>query len=500
MSLRGEREAVLTILTRIREEGTYSHIAVKEMLDQCEREGMDRRQRAFVKRLTEGIIERRIEIDNVIRTYTKKGARIRPVIRDILRMGIFQILYMDAVPDSAACNEAVKLTKLSGKKELSGFVNGVLRTVAREKDKGIFAAAAREDGASSDPAALSRKYSMPEWIIRLWNEQRSEQDTRALLEALLEVRPVSIRFDDRCSAADIEKILAGMQEKGVTATKGHYHALCYELTGTDSVATLPGYREGLWTVQDESSMLVAEAAGLQGGETVYDVCAAPGGKSMHCASKLLALAKRAEEGAAAGEAAADRTDGSGGEPVAARTDGSAGEPAAAVKAGTVHAFDLSKGKTAQIMKNVRRMHLPNVVVSQRDALLPVPAEAGAADVLLCDLPCSGLGVIGRKRDIKYHVSPAQLEELAKLQKDILRSAVGYLKEGGVLIYSTCTINRGENEEIAAFIEKELGFTADPLAPHLPAGIPGIDGHMLQLLPHIHGTDGFFLARFIKKPA
>lgn len=470
MSLRGEREAVLTILTRIREEGTYSHIAVKEMLDQCEREGMDRRQRAFVKRLTEGIIERRIEIDNVIRTYTKKGARIRPVIRDILRMGIFQILYMDAVPDSAACNEAVKLTKLSGKKELSGFVNGVLRTVAREKDKGIFAAAAREDGASSDPAALSRKYSMPEWIIRLWNEQRSEQDTRALLEALLEVRPVSIRFDDRCSAADIEKILAGMQEKGVTATKGHYHALCYELTGTDSVATLPGYREGLWTVQDESSMLVAEAAGLQGGETVYDVCAAPGGKSMHCASKLLALAKRAEEGAAA------------------------------VKAGTVHAFDLSKGKTAQIMKNVRRMHLPNVVVSQRDALLPVPAEAGAADVLLCDLPCSGLGVIGRKRDIKYHVSPAQLEELAKLQKDILRSAVGYLKEGGVLIYSTCTINRGENEEIAAFIEKELGFTADPLAPHLPAGIPGIDGHMLQLLPHIHGTDGFFLARFIKKTA
>lgn len=470
MSLRGEREAVLTILTRIREEGTYSHIAVKEMLDQCEREGMDRRQRAFVKRLTEGIIERRIEIDNVIRTYTKKGARIRPVIRDILRMGIFQILYMDAVPDSAACNEAVKLTKLSGKKELSGFVNGVLRTVAREKDKGIFAAAAREDGASSDPAALSRKYSMPEWIIRLWNEQRSEQDTRALLEALLEVRPVSIRFDDRCSAADIEKILAGMQEKGVTATKGHYHALCYELTGTDSVATLPGYREGLWTVQDESSMLVAEAAGLQGGETVYDVCAAPGGKSMHCASKLLALAKRAEEGAAA------------------------------VKAGTVHAFDLSKGKTAQIMKNVRRMHLPNVVVSQRDALLPVPAEAGAADVLLCDLPCSGLGVIGRKRDIKYHVSPAKLEELAKLQKDILRSAVGYLKEGGVLIYSTCTINRGENEEIAAFIEKELGFTADPLAPHLPAGIPGIDGHMLQLLPHIHGTDGFFLARFIKKPA
>ena len=136
MNRLGEREAVLEILSGIREKGTYSHIAVKEMLDRCEREGMDRRQRAFVKRLTEGVIERRIELDEVLRRYTKKGARIRPVIRDILRMGIFQILYMDSVPDSAACNEAVKLTKACGKKELSGFVNGILRTAVREKEAG----------------------------------------------------------------------------------------------------------------------------------------------------------------------------------------------------------------------------------------------------------------------------------------------------------------------------------------------------------------------------
>ena len=462
MSARNEREAVLSILSRIREEGTYSHIAVREMLDQCEREGMDRRQRAFVKRLTEGIIERRIEIDNVIRTYTKKGVRIRPVIRDILRMGIFQILYMDAVPDSAACNEAVKLTRLSGKNELSGFVNGVLRTIVREKEKGVFDTAAGNTDDLTDPAALSRRYSMPEWIIRLWNEQLSEQDTQKLLEALLKVRPVSIRFDDRCSPEDRDKVLAGMREKGVQIEKGRYHPQCYYLTGTDSVAALPGYREGLWTVQDESSMLVAEAAGLRGGETVYDVCAAPGGKSMHCASRLLALAGDGEE------------------------------------PGIVHSFDLSKGKTAQIIKNARRMHLPNVAVRQRDALIPVPEETGAADVLLCDLPCSGLGVIGRKRDIKYHVSPEQLQELAELQQRILRSAEGYLKEGGTLIYSTCTINRGENEEIAEFIEKELGLIPDPLAPHLPAPVPGTDHNKLQLLPHIHGTDGFFLARFVKR--
>ncbi len=462
MNRLGEREAVLEILTGIREKGTYSHIAVKEMLDRCEREGMDRRQRAFVKRLTEGVIERRIELDDVLRRYAKKGARIRPVIRDILRMGIFQILYMDSVPDSAACNEAVILTKKYGKKELSGFVNGLLRNVVRDKDAGkLTADSAPAGGELSGTGELSRRYSMPEWIVSMWQEQLGEEETEKLLEALLKVRPVAIRFDDRCSQARREEILTQMAEKGVKAEKGHYLPYCYELTGTDSIQELPGYREGAWTVQDESSMMVAEAAGLAGGETVYDVCAAPGGKAMHCASKLLA-----------------------------GNDGASGK-------GTVHAFDLSKGKTAQILKNVRRMHLPNVIVEQRDALISVPEEAGKADVLLCDLPCSGLGVIGRKRDIKYHATPKQLAELAQLQKDILRSAVPYLKEGGVLIYSTCTINAGENSEIAEFIEKELGMCPDPLAPYLPETVPGIKGSQLQLLPHVHGTDGFFLARFVK---
>lgn len=482
MSRTGEREAVLEILTGIREQGTYSHIAVREMLDRCEREGMDRRQRAFVKRLTEGIIERRIELDDVLRRYTKKGARIRPVIRDILRMGIFQILYMDSVPDSAACNEAVKLTKAYGKKELAGFVNGILRTAVREKEAGRLLPAPEEasaeggnspaegsnaacTGAATDPAALSRKYSMPEWIVRMWQEQLGTEETAKLLASLLKIRPVSIRFDDRCSPACREEILEKMRLRGTGVEKGRYLPYCCYLTGTDSISELPGYREGLWTVQDESSMMVAEAAGLEGGEIIYDVCAAPGGKSMHCAGRLLVLEKGREEGKDTGE---------------------------------VHAFDLSKGKTAQILKNVRRMRLPNVIVQQRDARETVSEEAGKADVLLCDLPCSGLGVIGRKRDIKYHVTEKQLEELADLQKSILRSAVSYLREGGVLIYSTCTINEGENGRVADFIEKELGLTPDPLTGLLPGEIPGISGNRLQLLPHVHGTDGFFLARFVRK--
>lgn len=504
MGRTGEREAVLEILTRIRESGDYSHIAVKEVLDRCEREGMDRRQRAFVKRLTEGVIERRIELDDVIRKYTKKGVRIKPVVRDILRMGIFQILYMDSVPDSAACNEAVKLTKANGKKEVAGFVNGILRNVARGKDnllstqvlsgskqlpseEGTGAGTgSAENGtaASSDmtsPAGitlLSRKYSMPEWIIRMWNRQFSPEETEKLLASFLEVRPVTIRFDDRCSEEQRESILSQFAQMGVSVRKGHYLPYCYELTGTDSISKLPGYREGFWTVQDESSMMVAEAAGLAGGETVYDVCAAPGGKATHCAAKLLAMAEAAQE-----------------------VETGRNAKTAPLASGTVRAFDLSKGKVTLIEKNARRMHLSNLMAEQRDALAPVPEEEkGKADVLLCDLPCSGLGVIGRKRDIKYHVSEKQLEELQELQKKILTNAVRYLKEGGTLIYSTCTINRGENEEISAFIENELGLKPDALAPHLPADIPGIEkgseGNRLQMLPHVHGTDGFFLARFV----
>ena len=451
-----EREAALMILTRIREENVYSHIAVREMLDRCEKEGMDRRQRAFVKRLTEGVIERRIELGDVIRRHVRKGTRIRPVIRDILQMGVFQILYMDSVPDSAACNEAVKLTKEYGKKELSGFVNGVLRNVVREKENGTPESETAETGVES----LSHKYSMPEWIIRLWSDQLGQGETEKLLAALLEIRPVSIRFDERADEASVSGTIEEMVSRGVRAVKGQYFPYCYYLTGTDSLTSLPGYREGLWTVQDESSMMVAEAAGLSGGETVTDICAAPGGKSMHCASKLLKLG-----------------------------------------GGTVRAYDLSKTKAAQITRNANRMHLPNMVIGQRDALSPVPCgERGSADVLICDLPCSGLGVIGRKRDIKYHVTREQLGELADLQKKILKNAVCLLKEGGTLIYSTCTINQGENGDIADYIERELGLSPDPLAPHLPEGIAGISGdagNRLQLLPHVHGTDGFFVARFKK---
>ena len=266
----------------------------------------------------------------------------------------------------------------------------------------------------------------------------------------------------------------------------------YLIDDIGGVGALPAHAAGMFYLQEPSASCAVTILDPKPGMRVLDLCAAPGGKAAHCASKLLALADE--------QKVRDNSDSENGD--------------SETETGIVHAFDLSKGKTALIVKSANRMKLPNLKAQQRDALMPVPEEEkGSADVLLCDLPCSGLGVIGRKRDIKYHVSEKQLAELEELQKKILRNAVSYLREGGTLIYSTCTIHRGENEEMAAFIERELGLKPDPLAPHLPEGVPGIKGlpgtggetetagettaNCLQLLPHVHGTDGFFLARFIK---
>lgn len=476
---RNEREVVLEILTKIREDDVYSNIAVRQALDLCM--SMNARQRAFIKRLAEGVIERRIELDAVIRAHTRRGSRIRPVVRDILRMGIYQILFMDSVPDSAACNESVKLAGRNGMAGYSGFVNGVLRSIAREhaadmsaeRDRGRKRAHGPKESADTRhkdgegevrlaPGGHSleeeaAKASMPLWIAEMWERDLGPDRTLRLMRAFLEPRPVTVRVDERLSASEREQLLARLHEKGVRTEPGRFLPYAFNLYSTSRLNELPGFREGLWTVQDESSQMAAEALGLHGGEIVYDLCAAPGGKTMHCASKLEALGR----------------------------------------GGEVHAFDLSVRKTAQIRENVLRMRLDNVKILERDATEPHPEEAGAADVLVCDLPCSGLGVIGRKKDIKYRMKPEQLKDLSVLQRQILRAGIGYLKSGGTLLYSTCTIDRLENEEIAAYIEGELGLMPDPLQPCLPANVTGICGNQLQLLPCEQGTDGFFMAKFRK---
>ena len=471
-----EREIVLDLLMKTEHSGTHSHVLVRRALDRCG--DLEDAQRSFIKRLYEGTLERQIELDRIIDRHLKDPSiRLKQAVRCVLRMSLYQIYYMDAVPDYAVLNEAGNLLRRRGLAAQVRFVNGVLRTVLREKEAG-----ADPLDSQGEEAPLSVRYSMPPLMISIWEKQYGKEETEALLQSLLEIRPVTIRIDERLSQAQAEELIRGLKEAGADPQPAGLFPYARTIRGGGKVTGLPGFAEGLFTVQDLSSMTVAEAAGIGGGETIFDLCAAPGGKSVHCASKLLALAERE------------------------------GKPA-----GRVYAFDVSADKIRMIRENAQRMKTDNVICGVRDARSVSDQTSEKADIVLCDVPCSGLGVIGRKRDIKYHVSREKLTSLTYLQKEILRGAVRCVKKGGVLIYSTCTIHRAENEEMARFIQEELGFEPDPLFPHLPEelrkdfmswkphGSRGSlqlkrdpDGNMLQLLPHRHASDGFFVARFRRR--
>lgn len=530
-AIRDEREVVLLALLSHEQNQTFSNVLIRRTLDQCG--GMNASERAFIKRLLEGVIERRMELDSRIEELTGRSVnRLHPAIRQILRMGIYQICYMDAVPDSAACNESVRLAKKHGPARLSGFVNGVLRNAVRREeqaraesggskpqedehisgnsdpgyDSGDFeekspagqstlARGEEEEISLSEEAGQniekspagpesdwlrdsSRKYSSPGWLVQMWEQELGREEAELLMGALLEIFPVSARIRCGNSESDRQALLSSLRRAGVTVEKGRWHPDNIRLRKTSNLRKLPGFETGLWTVQDESSMLAVEAAGLKGNETVFDVCAAPGGKSFLAADLL---------GKRSGQAVDSEN---------AET-GSAGNPGIQT-AGVVCSFDLTRKKTEKIREGAGRLGIKNMIIKERDARVFFKEDEGRADVVFCDLPCSGLGVIGKKRDIKYRASLEGIASLQKLQREILRTAVRYLKSGGVLIYSTCTVSRMENEDNAAWIESELGLIPDDLQPFLPCPIPGTRGHMLQLLPHVHGTDGFFVARFRKK--
>lgn len=450
-AIRDEREVVLLALLSHEKNQTFSNILVKRTLDDCAR--MSVSERAFIKRLLEGVIERRMELDARIEQLTKRSVnRLHPAVRQILRMGIYQICYMDAVPVSAACNESVRLAKKHAPARLSGFVNGVLRNAAREENL--------------KEMDLSQRFSSPEWLVQMWEQELGREETEQLLGALMQIFPVSARIRHMDPGEDPSesrvRLIGQLRDAGAEVEEGRWLQDSIRLRRTSNLQKLPGFSQGLWTVQDESSMVAVKAAGLRGSETVFDVCAAPGGKSFFAADLL----------------------------------GEGCEPSGGI--GTVFSFDLSRKKTDKIREGARRLHIENIEVIERDARVFFPEDGEKADVVFCDLPCSGLGVIGKKRDIKYRASLEGIASLQALQREILANSVRYLKSGGVLIYSTCTISRLENDDNADWIESELGLIPDDLHAFLPESMPGIRGNRLQLLPHVHGTDGFFVARFRKK--
>ena len=458
------REIVLDTLLALEREGQYSSRLLRAVLDKYGY--LDVRDRAFIKRVTEGTLERQRELDYYLDHFSSVPVRkMKPLVRCLLRMSVYQLVYMDAVPDSAVCNEACKLAAKRKFGNLRGFVNGVLRNISRSTEN-----LPLPDEAEEPVGYLAVKYSMPDWLVELWLAEYGREITKNMLEGLLAIHPVSLRLRGNLTGEEREKLLSGLRERGVRLRERSYLPSVYLAENSGDLTELPGFAEGQWIVQDVSSALAVLAAGVKEGDLVVDACAAPGGKTL----------------------------------------------LAAERAGRVLSRDVSEEKAALIRENAVRMKAENLEIRVWDARVQDPSLLGKADVLLLDVPCSGLGVLGKKRDIKYHVSQEGLRELTGLQKEILRACAGYVKPGGTLVYSTCTINRAENQEMVRFLTEELGFLPESLEGVLPEKLLAQKCRVeelrkreelpedcltaeqraacIQLLPGYMEADGFFIAR------
>lgn len=417
------RELALDMLLAIDRDGQYSHLVLRDVLDKYQY--LSKQERAFLTRLTEGTVERMLTLDYVIDQFSKtKVKKMKPLIRELMRLSVYQIMYMDGVPDAAVCNEAVKLARKRGFSGLSGFVNGVLRSVAR----------GWKDVAFQNESV---RYSVPEWIIDGWNADYGRDVTEKMLEAFMQPAKITVRTNtQKCTPEELKDRLS---QEGVTVEAIEGISYAFALSGFDYLAGLGSFQDGWFYVQDISSMTVAHAADPKKGDYIIDVCAAPGGKSSHLAELL---------------------------------DGS----------GMVEARDLTEYKVGLIEENILRHDLHNMKAVQQDATLFDEASVEKADILICDLPCSGLGVIGRKSDIRYKMTAEKAHDLAALQQEMLDTVWKYVKRGGKLIYSTCTIHKEENEDnVAAFLQKHPQFTLV---------------EQRQIFP-MEGSDGFFVAKMIR---
>ncbi|MGN0158140.1 MAG: 16S rRNA (cytosine(967)-C(5))-methyltransferase RsmB [Brotaphodocola sp.] len=435
------REIVLDILLEILERGGYSHVILRQALEKYQY--LEKQERAFITRVTEGTIEYRLTIDAVLNQCSKvKVNKMKPVIRTILRMSVYQILWMERIPDSAVCNEAVKLAVKRRFQGLKGFVNGVLRTIVRQKDQFVF-----DD--------LSLKYSMPQWLIDMWSEQYSKETAEEICESFLKDVPTTVRCN--LVLASMETICASLDDQNVKYRLSSLsdHALLLEQY--DYLESLSAFQKGWIQVQDASSGFVGDIADPKPGALVLDVCGAPGGKSLHIADKLHGT-------------------------------------------GLVVVRDLTQQKIMMVEDNLERTGFTNIRAEVWDALEFDPEWEEKADIVIADLPCSGLGIIGKKPDIKYQATPEKLNDLAALQKEILSVVSRYVKPGGKLVYSTCTINKHENEDQCRWFLEQFPFDAVNIAGMLGTAVdePTMKDGYVQLLPGRYPCDGFFISCFCRR--
>ena len=441
------REAALT-LQEILYGGGYSSILVNRRLQEFP-ETVTERDRRLYTNLVYTVLEHLPTIDAGLEAWSSTPLRkLKPWVAVCLRLGLAQLLYMDKIPTSAAVHETVDLVKHSPYRGLAGFVNGVLRGALRAELR-----VPRPDSEKEPVRALSLEYDMPAWIVTLWRDAYGQEQAVNLLERSRGQKPLCCRCNTvKISPEELEEKLRA--DEAVAALRRSEilpEAFFLDYKGDLTRSSL--YREGFLSVQDESSMLAAMASGVRPGDQVLDLCAAPGGKSMVMAQLMQ-------------------------------------------NRGEIYSRDLHPHRTELIRKNAERLGLDCIHPQTADGLDPESVQPEAYDVVFLDAPCSGLGILRSKPDIKYHRSPEEQEALQKLQEALLENACRGVRRGGRLVYSTCTLNPAENESrIEAFLAFHPEFEPVDLEKELPF-LPECDRlwrKYLLLYPCREGRDGFFAA-------
>ncbi len=433
------REVSVEVLGRVLNQGAYSNIALNHAFSSA---SLEKEDVGLVTEMVYGTLKYLITIDDLLeRQMSMPLKKLEHKILNLLRISIYQLKYLDKVPSYAVINEAVELSKKFSKKA-SGFVNGVLRGYLRKKDEPIKFKNKEDE--------LSKTYSYPLWMIKLFQEQYGDK-AEEIMQGLNE-RP-SITFRVNQTKMDRETALASLIESGYDAVKTEISPYGIEITGGRNILQNQLYQQGILTVQDESSMMVAPLL-ISDSKSYMDLCAAPGGKATHLAE----LTKDQAE---------------------------------------VYAFDLYDNKIKLIKENQERLGLMSLTSSKHDAKLPMEKMNQTSNVLL-DAPCSGLGIIRKKPEIKYMKTREELVSLVTLQRELLENAASFVKEKGVLIYSTCTLNKEENEENARwFLENHEDFKALPISYGEKENFIYSSEGFLTILPG-KTMDGFFISRFIRK--
>ncbi|MCX7711935.1 MAG: 16S rRNA (cytosine(967)-C(5))-methyltransferase RsmB [Clostridia bacterium] len=443
------REVALKILFDINEKGAYSNISINKYLEGYELKEIDR---AFITELVYGTAKWKLTIDWIISQFSSiKIRKISPWILNILRLGTYQILYTDKVPESAACNESVKLSKKYGHAASSGFVNGVLRGIARNRDKIKY-----PDRKNDFENYLSVRYSHPLWMVKEWVARFGGEFTESLLESNNSVPEFIVRVNTVKTSK--QSLIERLTAEGIEAENGRYVEEAVTFKNPSSIAKMNTFKEGLFQVQDESSMLVGKVLDPKPGEVVLDVCSAPGGKATHIAQLM-------------------------------------------GNRGKVIARDIHEHKIKIIHEAAARLGLDIVDAELFDATVLDEKWVGKADRVLVDAPCTGLGILRRKPDIKWARNIEDRTEITALQKKILDIASKYVKPGGVLVYSTCTIESEENEEIVKdFLGNNKDFESSDFSDLLPEVLckPTAAQGMIQFYPNTDKIDGFFISKIKRK--